>query len=120
MLASAPDEVLEGSTSAKETQRQSGKEVRVAAKVKATEALSAEATGRIEIGPKSYELKPVTAGVAAGKAKTLELQPKKAKHEKKILEALKRDKPAEARLKVKLSDEAGNTQTDRFSVALKG
>jgi hypothetical protein len=119
VLASAPDESLDGTATAKETQQQKGDEIVVAAKVKADEDLSVEATGRIELRGKAYELKPGEGSVAAGGKATFELKPRRAKHEKKIVKALKRGRKAEARVKVKLSDGAGNTATERLSVALK-
>ena len=48
----------------------------------------------------------------------IEPEPKK-KHGKKIAKALKKGKKAKAKLTLKLTDEAGNTETEKLSVKLK-
>ena len=85
--------------------------------MKAKEQLTAKATGKIKVNP-TYKLKPRTAKLAAGETQTLKLTPKKAQA-KKIAAALKHGKKATAKLKVKLSDVAGNTKTKKLSVRLR-
>ena len=111
------DTKLAGKASAKKIQRQRGKRIRVAVKVKAKEQLTAKASGKIRINP-TYKLKPKKVKLAAGKTRTLRLKPGK-KAAGKIARALKRGETAKARLTVKLTDLAGNRETERFTVRLK-
>ena len=114
-----PDTTVSGSASAKKAQKQKGKKIVVKAKVKAKEDLTAKATGKIKIKKKSYKLKSVTKSVSQGNSKNLQLKPKKSKHAKKIVKAMKKGKKAKAKLEVKLTDEAGNRKTTKLSVKLK-
>jgi hypothetical protein len=111
------DTKLEGSASAKGKQKQKGKKIVVKVKVKAEEDLEAKATGKVKVNP-TYKLKPKTMQVAGASSKTMQLVPKK-KHGKKIVKAMKKGKKAKAKLTVKLTDEAGNTETEKLSVKLK-
>ena len=111
------DTKLEGSASAKGTQIKTGVAIRVRVKITAQEALTAEASGRIKVN-RTYKLKPETMQVAGATSKTMQLVPKK-KHGKKIAKALKKGKKAKAKLTLKLTDEAGNTETEKLSVKLK-
>jgi hypothetical protein len=113
------DTKLNGSASAKQKQKQKGKKVVVKVKAKAKEDLDAKATGKVKVGKKSYKLKPLTKSVSSGDSKNLKLKPKKSKDKKKIAKALKKGKKAEAKLTVKLTDEAGNNKTEKLSVGLK-
>ena len=83
--------------------------------MKATEPLTARASGKIKLNP-TYKLKPKKVQVAAGEKKTLKLKPKKSAA-RKIAAALKRGETATARVKVKLTDPAGNGETERLRVA---
>ena len=85
--------------------------------MKAKEQLTAKASGKIKVNP-TYKLKPKKAKLAAGQTKTLKLKPKKAQA-KRIAGALKRGKKATAKLTVKLTDQAGNSETEKLSVRLK-
>jgi hypothetical protein len=114
---SLADTQAEGKASAKRTQRQTGKKVLVKAKVKAKERLTAKASGKIKVNP-TYRLKPKKARVATGDTKVLKLKTKKAKA-KKIARALKRGHEATAQLKVRLTDLAGNRESERFKVRLR-
>jgi hypothetical protein len=107
-----------GSVSAKKTQKQTGKEIVVKVKVKAKEQLTANASGKVKVKKKTYKLKPKTKSVGSGKSEKLKLKLKK-KDAKKIAKALKQGKKATAKLTVKLSDEAGNTKTEKLKVKLK-
>ena len=111
------DAVLRGNATAKRTQKQQDNTVRIAVKIKAKERLSAKVTGKIKVNP-TYKLEPKKVQVAAGKTKTLKLKPKK-KAARKIATALKRDEKATAKLTVKLTDLAGNTETEKLRVRLK-
>ena len=94
-----------------------GKRIIVKVRVKAKERLTARASGKVKVNP-TYKLRPKKVQVAAGKTKTLRLKPKKAKA-KKIARALKRGEKAKAKLSVKLTDLAENSETERFTVRLK-
>ena len=106
-----------GKATAKPTQRQKGKKIVLKVKVKTRERLTAKASGEIKVNP-TYKLRPKKVRVAAGKTKTLRLKPTKAKA-KKIVAALKRGEKAKARLSVKLTGLAGNTETEKLRVRLK-
>ena len=106
-----------GKASAAGTQRQRGKGIHVEIKVKARVELTAKTRGKVKMNP-TYKLEPKKVQVAAGKTKTLKLKPKK-KAARKIATALKRDEKATAKLTVKLTDLAGNTETEKLGVRLK-
>ena len=72
----------------------------------------------MEINP-TYKLRPKTMKVAKGRAKILKLKPKNKAQAKKIAAALKRGEKATAKVKVKLTDRAGNTETEKLRVRLK-
>jgi hypothetical protein len=65
----------------------------------------------------TYKLKPKNVSLDAGETKPLKLTPKKAKA-KKVAAALKRGEKAKARLSVKLTDLAGNRETEKLRVRL--
>jgi DNA-binding beta-propeller fold protein YncE len=109
----------DGTATAKRTQKQKGKKIVVKVKVKAKEDLEAKATGKVKVKKDSYKLKPQNKSVAGGTKKTLKLKPKKTKDAKRIAKVLRQGKKAKAKLKVKLSDEAGNKATTKLSVKLK-
>jgi hypothetical protein len=113
------DTRLKGSATAKKTQKQKGKKIVVKAKAKAKEDLTAKGKGRVKVKKKTYKLKPVTKSVSSGSSKNLKLKPKKSEDAKKIAKALKQGTKAKAKLTVKLTDEAGNTKTEKLSVKLK-
>ena len=108
----------EGQARAARTQRQTGPAIVVTVKVEAREELTAKATGKVKINP-TYKLEPQAARLARGDTKKLRLKPKKAKA-RKIGRALRRGENATATLKVKLTDQAGNRETERLSVRLRG
>jgi hypothetical protein len=86
-------------------------------KVKARERLTAKASGEIKMNP-TYKLRPKKVQVGAGKTKTLKLKPKK-KAARKIATALKRGEKATAKLSVKLTGLAGNSETEKLRVRLE-
>ena len=108
---------LQGTASAKRTQRQQGKKVVFKVKVTAEEQLTANATGTITVNS-AYKLKPKSVEVARDDTETLKLKPKKAKA-KKVAAALKRGKEARAKLTVTLTDAAANSATETLRVRLK-
>ena len=110
------DTKVVGGATATKTQSQAGKRIVVRIEVKVQETVTARASGKIEIAP-TYKLMPETTRVAAGKAKTLKLCPKKAAA-KKVAAALKRIGRATAKLSVKLTDGAGNTKIETLGVKL--
>jgi plastocyanin len=109
---------VEGSATTKKTQKQKGKKILVKVTVKANEDLDAKGSGKVKVNP-TYKLKTQTKSISEGKSKTLKLKPKKSKDAKKISKYLRRGKKATAKLKVKLTDEAGNTETEKLTVKLK-
>lgn len=126
--AVAVDGLLDTAVAAKarasRVQKQRGKCVRVKVKVKANEPLAAEASGKIEVNP-SYALRSKRVEVVESPAtatqiqtETLKLKPEK-KAAKKITRALKRGEKATAKLTLKLTDAAGNSDTEKLRVRLK-
>jgi hypothetical protein len=111
------DRRVAGKASAKRTQKQKQKKIRVSVRVKAKERLTARASGKIKVNP-AYRLKPKRVKLAVGETKTLRLRPKKAKA-KKVARALNRGQKATARLTVKLTDPAANSETEKLRVRLK-
>ncbi len=114
-----PDAVVDGSASARKTQKQKRKKIVVKVRVKAKEDLEAKVTGKVKVKKKSYKLKPASKSLGDGDKKTLKLKPRKSKDAKRIARYLKRGKEAEAKLKVKLADGAGNKKTYKLSAELK-
>ena len=114
-----PDTSLDGSASAKKTQKQKGKKIVVKAKATAGEDLDAEASGKIAVKKKAYKLKALSERVSSGSTKTLKLKPKRAKDARKIAKALKQGKKAKAKLTVKMTDDLGNKKSQKLSVKLK-
>jgi virginiamycin B lyase len=105
----------EGKASAAKTQTQ-GKAIVVKVRIEAKERLTAEARGQITFNA-TYKLKPKAVDVARSDTKKLRLKPRKAKS-KRILHALKHGEKARAKLMVKLTDQAGNTKTEKLQVTL--
>lgn len=113
------DTTLDGSVSAKATQKQKGKKIKVAINVDAAEALTAKAAGKVKAGRASYALKPLTRNVDVGSV-VLKLKPKKSKDAGKIAKVLATGKKAKAKVKVELRDAAGNSASETLGVKLKG
>ena len=113
------DTNLDGAATAKMTQKKMGKKIVVKVNVKAQEDLRAEADGAVKVGKKSYKLKPTTKDVSSGNKTTLKLVPKKKMDKKKIVKALKKGNKARAKVTVKLTDEAGNKESEKLKVKLK-
>ena len=108
---------LAGKATAATTQGQSGTKIVVRVRLRAKEQLTAKASGEIKVNP-TYKLRPKKVQVAAGKTKTLWLKPKK-KAAGRIAQALKRGEKAKAKVTVKLTDGAGNRETEKLRVRLR-
>jgi hypothetical protein len=108
---------LAGKATAPRTQGQRGKEIVVRVKLRATEQLTAKASGKVKVNP-TYKLRPKQVQVGAGKTRTLRLKPREA-HAQRIAAALNRGEKATAKLSVKLTDAAGNRKTEKLRVRLQ-
>ena len=106
-----------GKATAKPTQRQTGRKIVLKVKVKARERLTAKASGKVKVNP-TYKLRPKKVRLAARQTKTLRLKPKKTAA-RRIAQALKRGEKAKAKVTVKLTDRAGNRETEKLRVRLK-
>ena len=115
-----PDTRVDGSVSAKTTQRQKGKKIAIKVSISCTEDLTAKATGKVKAGRDSFKLKESTEDVAAGEKTTLTLRPAKTRDAAKLAHFLAGGKTATAKLTVELTDDADNHLTDPLSVKLKG
>ena len=116
-VSTPPDTKLAGKATAATPQDQSDEAIVVRVKLKAKEQLTAKATGKVEVNP-TYRLKSRTVELATRETKKLRLKPKKAEA-KKIAAALNRGEKAKARVRVKLTDLAGNTKTEKLRVRLR-
>jgi hypothetical protein len=112
-----PVDPVSGTASARKTQKQKGRRIRVEVEVAADRQLGAEVAGRIEVN-RRYKLKPKTVELAAGETRTLTLRPK-GNGAKRIAAALERGHKATAKLVVKLTDAEGNTDSQELSAKLK-
>ena len=112
------DNVLRGKATAKGTQRPRKNKIRISVKINAKERLRAKITGKIKVNP-TYKLKRKAVNLDAGKTRTLKLKPKRKAQAKRIVGALKRGRRGKAKLKVKLTDLAGNSETEKLRVRLK-
>jgi DNA-binding beta-propeller fold protein YncE len=108
-----------GKASAGSPQKQKGKKIQVAVKVKADEDLAAKAWGKIKVGGKNYKLKTAKASVVADDSATLKLKPAESKDAKKIAKGLKK-KNGKAKITAQLSDDYGNSTNAKLKVSLKG
>jgi predicted outer membrane repeat protein len=110
------DIALEGAkVKAKGTQKHKGKKIVVKVKVGAAEDATAAAKGKIG----KAKLKTATTEVDAGETMTLKLKPKGKKTSKKLANELDKGKKLRAKLKVTITDAAGNSETARPKVKLK-
>jgi hypothetical protein len=107
-----------GKARAAKAQRQHANAIVVKVNVSADERLTAEASGKIKVNP-SYELGPKKVELTTGEASTLKLKPKAKAQARQIVDTLKQGESATARLKVKLSDLAGNSEVEKLSVRLR-
>ena len=114
---SLTDTQLFGSAGAAKIQKQHGNAIVVEVEVSAGERLTATARGKVKVNPR-YKLKPKEAVLGAGESVTLRLKPKK-QQARKIAAALRQGERAVAKLKVKLSDLAANSETVKLRVRLR-
>ena len=112
-----PDTKLAGKATARADPGPKRQGDRRRVKVKAKERAHREGHGKIKINP-TYKLKPKKVQVAAGETKKLRLKPKKARRQEDRHGAQRGEK-ATAKLTVKLTDLAGNTETEKLRVRLK-
>ena len=112
-----PDSKLAGKATAATPQDQSGEGIVVRVKLKAKEQLTAKASGKVKVNP-TYKLNARKGSLDPGETRKLRLKPKK-KAAKKIAAALKRGEKVQAKLKVKLTDAAGNSETEKLRARLK-
>ncbi|MFN8111752.1 MAG: beta-propeller fold lactonase family protein [Solirubrobacterales bacterium] len=110
------DGKIDGKASAEKTQKQKGKKIIVAVKVKTGEDLDVDSRGKITIQKKTWNLKPITEPVSGNK--TLKMKPAKSNAQKTIAKKLK-NKKGKANIDVVLSDDGGNSKTSKLAVTLK-
>lgn len=117
--------------SAKKTQKVKGSKVRVVVDAGAGEAVQLSATGSVSPpkktrgrivrkGKKPVAFKRVTGSAAAGATSKLTLVPAKKSAGRKLARALAKGGKAKASIEVVLKDAAGNTDTEKVTVTLKG
>lgn len=114
-----PDTTVRGSAKARKTQKQRGKKIVVKAQLKAEENLGVVATGKVRFKKRTYGLRAQRKSIASGGSMALKLKPRKSKDSRMLAKALKGGKKAKAKLKVKLTDGAGNTTRTSLRVKLK-
>ena len=115
------DEGLAGVTvEAEKKQQLKGKKVVITVLAGADEDVKATGSGSVKAGKAKSKLKKVTKTVTGGKLAKLKLVPKSKKASKAIAAAIKDGKKGKAKLKVTLTDPAGNTVTEKPKVTLKG
>ena len=125
-LIPGPDTaVADPEASASQTQSLKGG---IKAKFRSDESVTGVVTGQVGIAGagkaarasgRGYRLKRQVRQGDPGRGKVVKLKPSKRKHTRKIRKALKKGKKARAKLKVKLTDEAGNKKTTKLKVKLK-
>ncbi len=111
-------EVTNPNVTAKGTQKQKGKKVKVVVKAGAGEAVALAADGRVTGVKGKIALPQVTATAAANAQTKLTLKPSK-KGAKKITKALKKGKKPTATVAVTLTDSFANSDTEDVTVKLK-
>ncbi len=104
---------------AKKKQKQKGKKIKLKVDVVAAEDATAEGSGKIVVGKKTYKLADRSKDIKAGSEKTLKLKPKKSGHKRKIAKALAAKKKAKAKLEITLTDALGNVWVETPKVKLK-
>lgn len=109
---------VDGSADADTSQPQRGNRVVIEVRVAAGEDLLARAAGEVEVGSDDFELRPNTKRVRAGKSRRLQLRLRRRADARTVVAALKRGRAAIGRIRVRLSDETGNMQTENLSVRL--
>jgi 6-phosphogluconolactonase (cycloisomerase 2 family) len=114
------DTVLSGGrVKAGKKQTQKGRKIVLKVTLSASENTTGTGSGKVTIGKRSYGLKPVTAGIQAGKERPFKLKLKKPSQGAKIVDALTAGRKVKARLTGKLVDPAGNSFSKTIGVKLK-
>jgi predicted outer membrane repeat protein len=116
----ADTDVYGAKVKAKKKQPQKGAKIVIVIKAGAKEKVTALAKGEVDVKKKSYKLKQLKKKIAATKTAKLKLKLKKHSDGAKIADALDSREKVAARLKVKLTDHAGNSITKKPKVKLKG
>jgi hypothetical protein len=109
----------DGSATASRIQKQEGKMITVKARVTAGEDLTAKGRGRVVVGKRSYKLEPQTKSLTADDSKDLRLRPQRISDAQRIVKALRKGERVRAKMKVTLTDDAGNIRSIKLSVKLK-
>ena len=86
--------------------------------MRAGEALTARASGKIRLGRRSFSLKTVSKRIGANSKDVLTLRTN-TRSQARIVRALKSGKRAKAIVKVRLSDGAGNVKTKTLRITLR-
>jgi hypothetical protein len=110
---------IDAHATARRIQRRTAERITVKARVKAQEGLTARARGRVRAGSSTYKLRRRKVVLADGQNETVKLVPKGSRSGGRITKALRGGEKVTARLKLKLTDEAGNQRTKRLKVKLK-
>jgi V8-like Glu-specific endopeptidase len=114
--------ILAPRVTARKKQRQTGRRIEVEVVfTRAQEEVTAHATGKVVAkgkGRKTYRLGPQVKQIVVF-ARTLRLKPTKRKHHRRIFKALGRGKKVRAPIRVKLTDQAGNSVREKRVVRLK-
>jgi DNA-binding beta-propeller fold protein YncE len=109
---------VDAQATARRFQRQAGNRITLKARVTAKERLTARARGKVRVAG-TYRLRRGKAEIAEGRSKAIRLVPRRREEGRRIVAALSRGERVKARLKVKLTDQAGNTRTEKLQVRLK-
>ncbi len=110
---------VDGTATARRTQKQRGKRIVIEVRVKAKEKLEVRAAGRVRATKNTYGLEAKEKSFAGGEKGSLKLVPERLGDSKKIAKHLKQGKTATAKLKLRLTDETRNKRTTELSVELK-
>lgn len=116
---STPDTAISGSASVRKIQKQRGKKIKVAVKLKAGENLTATVTGKVRDGRRKAGLKKVTRSLVTGDSVTLVLGLSKKSMNRALLARAKKSGKVNALVVVGLTDGAGNSQAFRLAVKLR-
>ena len=106
-----------GRATAKLSQPQQGRRIRITVKLAADTDLEYRATGAIRV-KRTYRLNPRVGEIDAGDSETLRLRPRQMAA-KRVAAALKLGKRVEAEVSVKLTDADGSSETEKLRVRLK-
>ncbi|HMY24872.1 MAG TPA: hypothetical protein PLJ59_00925 [Solirubrobacterales bacterium] len=115
----ATDKTVEGAASARKTQKQRGRKVGVAVRVKAGEDLRITLSGKAIDGRRKLGLRKVTGSMKADGSKTIVLRLARKQANRPLLARIKRTRKVRALVMVTLSDQAGNRKRIRLPVKLR-